>query len=274
MSQALLNGRLLPAAEVELPLPNRGLQFNDGFFETMVYEGGAVRWAAHHLGRMQRAATALHLELPPALANAAALNHTLAPLAATTAGPARIRLQLWRAGGGLYAPATQQAEWLATAASFVPNNSPVGTADFAQRIGTQYSPVSFCKGPYALHYVLAAQERDARGLDELLLLDAHGHVAESVSAAVFWISNNELHAPAPESGCVAGVRQAHLRQVAQQLGIRCHLGLYRPAALLAADAVFTANVAGIRNIERLAGTAYKQTEHPLLDALRRQDLKN
>ncbi|UYZ60022.1 aminotransferase class IV [Hymenobacter latericus] len=271
MSYALLNGQLLPAAAVQLPLPNRGLQFNDGFFETLVLAGGQVSWGPQHLGRMQRAAEALHLELPAGLSSVAALNDTLAPLAATLAGAVRIRLQLWRAGGGLYAPATTQAEWLATAAAFVPHNSPIGAADFARSISTHYSPVSFCKGPYALHYVLAAQERKARALGELLLLDAQGHVAEAVSAAVFWISGNELFTPAPESGCVAGVRQAHLLQVAQRQGIRCHLGLYRPAALLAADAVFTANVAGIRRIEQLADVAYKQTEHPLLDALRQWD---
>ncbi|KUG08860.1 aminotransferase class IV [Solirubrum puertoriconensis] len=268
MSYALLNGHLLPAAEVHMHLPNRGLQFNDGFFETMVFEHGQVRWSKQHLARMQRAAAALHLQLPTTLGNAPSLGQALAALASPIGGAARIRLQFWRAGGGLYAPKTNQAEWLATAAPFVASDTPIGSAGFAQGISTQYSAVSFCKGPYALHYVLAAQEREARGLGELLLLDSKGHVAEAVSAALLWIRNEELFTPAPESGCVAGVRQAHLLQVAQAKGIRCHLGLYRPEEVLAADAVFTANVAGIRNIQQLASATYKQTEHPLLDALR------
>ena len=58
----LLNGHLLPTAA--LPLPNRGLSFGDGFFETLIFADGRLRYAADHHARMQRAAAALHLTLP------------------------------------------------------------------------------------------------------------------------------------------------------------------------------------------------------------------
>ncbi|OON69481.1 aminotransferase class IV [Hymenobacter sp. CRA2] len=267
---ALLDGTLLPAREVQLALPNRGLQFNDGFFETMIYEAGRLRWAAEHLARMQQAARVLHLSLPPSLSSVAQLTGTLQALADAqppTTGAVRLRLQLWRAGGGLYTPATSETHWLATATPHVPNDAPVGRAGIAHSIRTHFSPVSFCKGPYALHYVLAAQERAARGLDELLLLDAHGHVAEAVAAAVFWIRQNELFTPALETGCVAGVRRARLLQVAEAAGIRCHMDLFPLTALLAAEAVFTANVAGIRLVQAIDGQEFA-AQHPLVDLLR------
>ena len=74
----LYNNDLLPAAA--LPLPNRGLAFGDGFFETLIWEAGRLRLAADHLARMQRAAAALHLTLPPLLATAERLETTLARL--------------------------------------------------------------------------------------------------------------------------------------------------------------------------------------------------
>ena len=105
----LFNDELLPAHSFHLPLPNRGLTFGDGFFETLIFTEGRLRLAADHCARMRRAAAALHLALPPTLATADALAATLARLARANALPAaRLRLQLWRAGGGRYTPPTKR----------------------------------------------------------------------------------------------------------------------------------------------------------------------
>jgi len=153
----LFNGELLDSATFALPLPNRGLAFGDGFFETLIFTNGRLRLAADHAARMQQAAAALYLTLPAALATAEALGSTLARLAAANHLPAaRLRLQLWRAGGGRYTPPTDAAEWLATAEAFVPDEAPLQHADFAHETHSLYSPLSFCKGPQAWLYVRAA----------------------------------------------------------------------------------------------------------------------
>jgi branched-subunit amino acid aminotransferase/4-amino-4-deoxychorismate lyase len=267
----LFDGELLPADTLRLPWPNRGLQFNDGFFETLICAEQGVKWLPDHAARLQRAAAALRLELPAALLPGSALGSTLSRFAAASGvpGPVRLRLQLWRRGGGLYTPPTASAHWLLTAAPFTPQDAVIAQAGLAQSIRTQFSPLSFCKGPYALHYVLAAQERQVRGLDELLLLDAHGHGLGyvAVAAAVFWIKEGVLFTPGLESGCVAGVRRAHLQRVAQARGLACREGLFSVAELLAAEAIFTANVAGIRAVAQLGDVAF-DTAHPLLRELR------
>ena len=249
----LLNNALLPSAA--LPLPNRGLAFGDGFFETLVFTGGHLRLAADHHARMRHAAAALYLALPEALATPKALENTLATLATANHLPdARLRLQLWRAGGGRYTPATDAAEWLATAEAFVPDDTPVATADFALETHSIYSPLSFCKGPQAWLYVRAAHERQLRGLDEIILCDAAGHVAEAGAAAIFWWKDEVIFTPALETGCVAGVRRAQVLRAARAAGIECQEGLFRHHELLAAEAVFTANVAAIRSVQAI-GTA-------------------
>ncbi|RYU83272.1 aminotransferase class IV [Hymenobacter persicinus] len=246
----LLNDQLLPTAT--LPLPNRGLAFGDGFFETMICSAGRLRYAPDHFNRMQLAAAALHLELPAPLATAEALTASMLRLTQASALPAaRLRLQIWRSGAGRYTPPTAAAEWLATAEPFLPDPAEVGTAEFAQENYALFSPLSFCKGPQAWLYVRAAHERQQRGLDEILLCDAAGHVAEAGAAALFWTRQGELFTPALRSGCVAGVRRAHLLRVARAHGVPCHEGLFKPAALLAADAVFTANVAALKLVKQI-----------------------
>ena len=252
----LLNNHLLPAAT--LPLPNRGLAFGDGFFETLIFADNRLRLAADHCQRMQQAAAALYLALPAELATPAALETTLARLAAAKNLPAaRLRLQLWRAGGGRYTPITPDAEWLATAEAFVPNETPIEKADFALKTQSIHSPLSFCKGPQAWLYVRAAHERQQRGLDEIILCDAAGHVAEAGAAAIFWVKDEVLFTPSLASGCVAGVRRAQVLRAARAAGMECREGLFKQEELLAADAVFTANVAAVRAVRQIGNVRFQ-----------------
>ncbi len=246
----LLNNELLPA--VALPLPNRGLAFGDGFFETLIFIDQRLRFAAGHFLRMKQAAAALFLALPAPLASPAVLEATVSRLVFANQLPAaRLRLQVWRAGGGRYTPTTEAAEWLATAEAFVPDEAPIKKADFASETHSILSPLSFCKGPQAWLYVRAAHERQRRGLDEIILCDAAGHVAEAGAAAIFWLKDKVLFTPSLASGCVAGVRRAQVLRAALKNGLECREGLFSRAELLAADSVFTANVAAVRAIQRI-----------------------
>ena len=93
-------------------------------------------------------------------------------------------------------------------------------------------------------------------------------MAEAGAAAVFWLKNKELFTPALASGCVAGVRRAALLRVARAQGLGCHEGLFQPAELLAADAVFVANVAGVRVVRQVGATPLPLPVPALLALLR------
>ena len=260
-SMLLYNNKLLPT--VTLQLPNRGLAFGDGFFETLIFIADRLRLAADHLARMQQAATALYLTLPEALATAEALENTLGRLAQANHLPAaRLRLQLWRSGGGRYTPTTDAAEWLATAEPFVANESVIEKADFALETHSIYSPLSFCKGPQAWLYVRAAHERQRRGLDEIILCDTAGHVAEAGAAAIFWVKDDVLFTPSLASGCVAGVRRAQVLRAARAAAVECREDLFIKEQLSGADAAFIVNVAAIRPISQLGQTRFSQTDIP------------
>ena len=269
IKQVLLNNELLAEALLVLPLPNRGLAFGDGFFETLIFVDNRLRQAIDHHARMRQAAAALHLTLPAALASPEALEAALARLATANQLPvARVRLQLWRTGGGRYTPTTDAAEWLATTEAFVPDDAPVARADFALETHSTHSPLSFCKGPQAWLYVRAAHERQQRGLDEIILCDATGHVAEAGAAAIFWLKDEILFTPSLASGCVAGVRRAQVLRAARAAGLECREGLFFSEALLAAEAVFTANVAAVREVRQVAITEFTPSQPTFLAALR------
>jgi branched-subunit amino acid aminotransferase/4-amino-4-deoxychorismate lyase len=269
MRVVLFNGELMEAEQVALSWPNRGLAFSDGFFETLIFRHNHLRLAPDHATRMQQAATMLHLALPTPLATADTLTATLGALVkANNLAAARLRVQLWRGGGGRYTPTTDATEWLATAELFEPDDAPIALADFAQDTQSVYSPLSFCKGPQAWLYVRAAHERQQRGLAEIILCDAAEHVAEAGAAAIFWLKDSALYTPALASGCVAGVRRAEVLRAAHAQGLRCVEGLFQPQELLAADAVFTANVAAVRLIQQLGQVVFAGPEPALVVQLR------
>jgi branched-subunit amino acid aminotransferase/4-amino-4-deoxychorismate lyase len=266
----LFNGELLDQTTFRLPLPNRGLAFGDGFFETLIFAEGRLRLAADHAARMKQAAAALYLTLPAELATAEALEATLTRLAAANQLPAaRLRLQLWRAGAGRYTPPTDATEWLATSEAFLPDDAPLQHVDFALNTQSLFSPLSFSKGPQAWLYVRAAHERRQRELDEIILCDAAGHVAEAGAAAIFWVKGNVLFTPALASGCVAGVRRAAVLRAARATGFACQEGLFNASELLAADAVFTANVAAVRPVQHVGTQAFGGLSAPWLALLQR-----
>jgi branched-subunit amino acid aminotransferase/4-amino-4-deoxychorismate lyase len=271
MGKLLFNGTLLEADSAALSLPNRGLAFGDGFFETLIFSQSQLHLATDHVSRMQRAATALHLRLPTPLATAEALESTLAQLVTAQKLPAaRLRLQLWRSGGGRYTPSTAAAEWLATAEPFEADDTPIAHADFALETQSIFSPLSFCKGPQAWLYVRAAHERQQRQLDEIILCDAAGHIAEAGAAAIFWLKQGQLYTPALSTGCVAGVRRAEVLRIARAQGIVCEEGLFQPEALLAAEAVFTANVAAIRLMLQVGQQVFAAAEPGVLACFRQR----
>ena len=247
------------------PGPTAAWPFGDGFFETLIFTAGRLGLAADHHARMQpRRRLRSTSALPAPLATPEALAKPPSPTSPppTACAAARLRLQLWRAGGGRYSPPTEAAEWLATAEPFAPDESPVALADFARETHSMYSPLSFCKGPQAWLYVRAAHERQQRGLDEIILCDAAGQVAEAGAAAIFWVKDDVLFTPALETGCVAGVRRAQVLRAARTAGVECREGLFMPEELVAADAVFTANVAAVRKLMQVGNILFAPLSQP------------
>ena len=68
--------------------------------------------------------------------------------------------------------------------------------------------------------------------------------------------------PALTSGCVAGVRRAEVLRTAQMQGVECREGLFQQAELLAANAVFTANVAAVRVIQKISNQYFGDMPAP------------
>lgn len=245
--------------DLKLPIHNRAFQYNDGFFETVMVVDGNLRFWRDHQARMREAAEALQLAIPDCFWSGE-LEENLLYLARqhNSFKIGRLKLKVWRSGGGLYTPQTNEIEWLATAEPTQAIPEAGLTIGICQGVRTCYSSLSHFKGPHAPLYVLAGIEKRNKGFDDMLLLDAQGHLAELISSNLFWLNDKgDLYTPALETGCVNGILRRNILRWSQQQGIAVREVLAKPEELLQAEAVFAANVTGIRGIEYLDENSLK-----------------
>ena len=270
MPQYLLyNSQIIEEQSFTLFYENRSFQYNDGFFDTLIYTQGHIRFLDDHFDRMRRAAHVLGLHLPELLSVAAKFSQAVTNLVQQcelNIAVIRVKVNIWRKTGGLFTPEYDDTEVLI---SIQPQNlisSIISKAGFYEELPNRFTPFSFFKGPYALHYVQASLAKKRSGLDEMILLDEKGNISECLVSNIFWIKNNQLFTPAIETGCIAGIMRLNILRAAQMLRLDVQEGFFNQSDLLAADFIFTSNITGLRSIKAINEEQFT-TEHPLLPQL-------
>ena len=153
------NGKILPADSAVFPL-NRAINYGDGMFEGMRIHNGEILFFEDHLDRMFRAMKALKIEVPDDFTGAF-FHKQIIDLAhkEQVASNARLRIGVFRRGGGLYEPQSSGAEYfieiIPMEKGYAWNDLPCEVAVFTD-IQKNFSSISFFKSLNALPYVMAA----------------------------------------------------------------------------------------------------------------------
>lgn len=253
--EVIFNGDPMPDDQANPGLYNRAFAYGDGIFETMIVRRGSCTLLPYHFRRLQKSADILQIELP---FQEKELESYIWQLASKSRQPVlRMRLQLWRREGGLYTPERTESDFLMTASPFEHPVWTKQTVGFARNVKLSPSAWSALKTMSALPYVLAGLEKKERQLDELIITDAAGHVAECTSANLFWYRNGKWYTPSLESGCIAGVMRAYLLDQMQQKEIPVEEILLPHEELAEAEFLLACNVTGIYSIRQLESQTFK-----------------
>lgn len=239
---------------------NRGFQYNDGLFDTLIFADGRIRFLHDHLDRLRRALAVLGLSLPEAWLEESWWHQQVAFLIrenGLTAPVIRIKANVWRRPGGLFTPESDEAEILLTVSAQADQSKIIATAGIVQAAPVPYSPYCFFKGPYALHYVQAGRAKKQAGWEEGILLDDHEHISEALVSNIFWLKGPVLYTPSLETGCIAGIMRLNVLRACQMLRLEVREGFFKAPELLAADLVFTTNVTGMRAIAAIGETRFQ-----------------
>ena len=248
------NGTILSGA---LPVShaNRALQYGDGIFETMHYHQGRVLFEADHFARLEAGIEALKMKYPAGLTNRKFKSHVDKLLTLNNIREdARIRLQVTRNEGGFYRPLSSESSYILTVSSleepgFVLSARGLKT-DVCDTVVLPLNGLSNQKTCNALPYVLAGIYASENKLDDCLLRNATGRIAEATASNVFIVRRGNIFTPPLSEGCVAGVMRKNILAHSAELNFGIKEKPLTTRDLLAADEIFLTNViTGIRWVE-------------------------
>ena len=240
-----------------LPLPDRGLEFGDGLFETVLVVAGRIPLKNFHFSRLQSGLATLQF---PSLCDRVEQHLEVALAALTTKLNYALRITVTRGSGprGYAPPTAPQARVVISATQVTgdPLTMPAPASLGVSRIrwGTQPA-LAGMKHLNRLEQVMAAQERQAAGWDEALMLDQAGAPVSVTAGNLFMVSGETLVTAALEDCGIAGTRrQFFIERGAPDLGLQVRVATLSLDELLAADEVFYCNaLVGLRPVGELAG---------------------
>ncbi len=115
------------------------------------------------------------------------------------------------------------------------------------------SPWSAAKTMNSLPYIIAARECQRSAMDDLLILNAEGQVAEAISSNVFAFINGEWLTPELNSGCVNGVMRQYILD--RTWDYPCRAVNVQADSLHLASAIMLTSATGCKPVSELKGEA-------------------
>ncbi|HUB77257.1 MAG TPA: aminotransferase class IV [Bryobacteraceae bacterium] len=257
----LHNDRIHEASERVLAPGQIGLLSGWGVFTTLKVADGVPFAFERHWARISRDAATMNVPLPP---NSEALRRKLLELVeANQALNSTLRLVIVRNGGGMWAgPSTGcESDVIALTADSKDWGEGVklGIVAHARHAACEFAHTKILSWAMNLTWVERAHEN---GLDEVILLNEHGDVAECTSANIFAAFGGQVWTPPVASGCLPGITREILLGEIRVPGIQVAEKKLTAADLQNADEVFiTSTTRNLLPVREIAGKPVGRTDH-------------
>jgi 4-amino-4-deoxychorismate lyase len=264
MSQALgtwIDG----AVGSSVPADDRGLQYGDGVFETILVRNGIARFLALHRERMQRGLTRLGIPFRPD----AVLDADIAPAIAMAPPLAVLKIIITRGSAARrgYAPSDRDASarrivTLWPTEPMAPELIEQGASlDIARLRLPESSPFAGLKHLNRLENVMAAAEGLGHGEFDALMFEMTDHLVSGTACNVFLVKGGEILTPRVDRAGVAGVMRAIVLREAPLLGIAVHEQDLAIRDVITADGIFITNARiGVVPVRRVREHAFGMTD--------------
>ena len=257
-----------PEGEIWLPqhtfsIPNRGVNYGDGVFETMVYDGQQIKFLNEHQARLAYGLDTLGISKSKISIQRLSdfLNHHF------KGQKLRVRWTIFRSGLGKYTPIENDSAQILTIEPFVAASLLKRKSGVSEQVSLSFSSWSRCKTLNAIPYVIAGLERQHKGWDEIILLDHRGNVSEAGASSIFWEKSGVIYTPSLSCGCIAGASRAVIIEKLKKAGIPFIQGEFDLGEILAAEKVWTSNVTGVSYLESIGSSKFSTDPIPFIQEI-------
>ncbi len=256
-----LNGKILRAEDPVLLASNRGYRYGDALFETMKVASKNILLETYHFERLFAGLRLLQFEVPKLLTREKLCKEVLLLAEKNNCGNlARIRLSVFRGNGGVYdeerTPQYLIECWpLNESLNRLNENGLI--IDVFPAARKSCDSFSHLKSANYLPYTMAAIYAKANKLNDCLVLNTDGNIADATIANVFLIKEGVVITPGPDQGCVNGVMRRHLLEKMKDAGYSIQENPVSVSTLEEADEVFLTNaISGIRWVKQFREKVY------------------
>jgi branched-chain amino acid aminotransferase len=253
-----LNGNLVPRSQACLSVYDHGLLYGYALFETMRAYNGRIFLLDRHLRRLMDGA--LVIGLASVLEGIDLGRACLQTLRANRLTEARVRLTATNGSGDVlpWSEIAGKPTVIITARPYVPFPAETYRKGFKIGVASQrrpaQSPMARIKSNNYLINVMARMETAKHGLDEALLLNDRGLIAEGGNSNIFFVHGERLITPSLDSGILPGITRELVLELATQLDIKIIEGSIRLSDLFGFDEVFmTSSVIEIMPVVAVTG---------------------
>jgi branched-subunit amino acid aminotransferase/4-amino-4-deoxychorismate lyase len=256
------NGEFYKDEEKILTLKNRAFTYGDALFETIHCMGTLPQFIDLHWARLVQGMNLLKMIPGEVISKDILVKHIEKLLNKNRIFKgARIRLEVYRNEGGLYAPSDDSVSWTMESSAlehekYELNNKGL-TADIFGEVLKPVNLLSNLKTANALIYVLAGIFRRENALDDCFILNQYGRLTETGHSNIFILLDDKLISPPLSEGCIAGTMRYTVLELAREAGYTVEERGLLEANLLDAEEIFITNA--IQGIQWIG--AYKDRRY-------------
>ena len=256
-----LNSKIQPGDQPVLLVSNRGYRYGDGLFETIRVVDEKIHLHQYHFERLFSGLELLQFEIPK-LFTTEKLTEEILNLCKKNKCEhlARVRLSVFRGNGGLY----DNDKTLQYAIECWPLNDTYDklnenglVIDIYQGAKKSCDAFSNLKSANFLPYNMAALYAKENKLNDCLVLNSKGNIADSTIANFFIIKDGVVFTPSLSEGCISGVMRRYLIEKLRSTDFELREEVLTIKNLEEADEVFLTNaVKGIRWVKQYRDKFY------------------
>lgn len=261
MNYISFNGKIVEEAKPVLLAANRGYRYGDGLFETIKVSNGDILLASLHFERLFSGLAVLQFEIP-SLFTPKKLKEEILYLCKKNncSQSARIRLSVFRGNGGLY-DGNKSLEYTIECwplhdieNKLNENGLIIDIYPDAHKSCDKFSNLKSANfQPYSLAALFAKEQK----LNDCLVLNTNGHIADSTIANLFLIKNETIITPSLNQGCIDGVMRRYLLTSMSHKGWSVEETSVSIDDLINAEEVFLTNaIKGIRWVKQFRNASY------------------
>jgi branched-chain amino acid aminotransferase len=248
MTRVYINGKLYDKSEAKVSVYDHGLLYGDGVFEGIRVYGGKVFRLREHLDRLYECARHILLEIP--MSREQMTDAVVQTVQVNNKPDGYIRLIVTRGVGNLGLDPRKCSEpqiiiivddITLYPAEFYENGLEVITASTIRNHPNALNPR--IKSLNYLGSIMARMEANRAGVQEAIMLNHNGEVAECTADNIFLVKKGEVRTPPPNAGILEGITRGAVLEIARAANIPAREMALTRHDVFAADECFLTGTA-------------------------------